>query len=72
VTTTTIRVAGMTCDHCVHAVRSELGALPGVRTVDVELRAGQTSTVTVASAEPLDDSAVRAAVDEAGYDVVDD
>jgi copper chaperone len=62
--TTTWQVAGMTCGHCVAAVREELGALDGVRTVDVVLETGE---VTVASDAPLDRTAVAAAVEEAGY-----
>ena len=62
--TTTWHVTGMTCDHCVAAVRRELGALAGVRTVEVVLETGQ---VTVASDRPLDQQAVAAAVEEAGY-----
>jgi copper chaperone len=71
-TITTVRVAGMTCSHCVGAVTGELEALDGVQDVTVDLVAGGTSTVSVTSAQPLDGTAVRAAVDEAGYDVVDD
>jgi copper chaperone len=62
-TTRTYRVEGMTCQHCVNAVRGEVGQLPGVTTVAVDLDGG---TVTVTGAQ-IDDSAVRAAVDEAGY-----
>ena len=68
--TTTIQVAGMTCGHCVSAVTEELTQLPGVTDVQVELVAGGTSPVTVTSEEPLDDAAVAAAVDEAGYELV--
>jgi copper chaperone len=60
-------VRGMTCDHCVSAVRTEVGALDGVTAVDVDLGSGR---VRVTSAQPLDDGAVRAAVEEAGYEVV--
>lgn len=70
-TTATYRVSGMTCGHCVSAVTGELSALPGVENVDVDLVAGGVSTVTVVSADALDESEVRAAVDEAGYEVVD-
>jgi copper ion binding protein len=66
-TTTTYLVKGMTCSHCVNSVSSEVGALPGVREVDVNL---QTGAVTVTSDQPLDTDAVRAAVDEAGYELV--
>ena len=63
-TTTTYPVTGMTCDHCVRAVTTELVLLPGVRGVDVDLGEG---TVTVTSDGPLDLEAVREAIDEAGY-----
>ena len=62
----TFAVTGMTCDHCVHAVRTELGALPGVTAVAVELDAGGTSTVRVTSTEALSTDDVAAALDEAG------
>ena len=66
--TTTYTVTGMTCGHCVQAVTGELGALPGVDAVQVDLGTG---AVTVTSAEPLPADAVRAAVDEAGYELAD-
>ena len=64
--TQTYPVTGMTCDHCVHAVSSEIKGIPGVTDVAVNLVAGGTSTVTVDSEAPLDDAAVAAALDEAG------
>ena len=67
---TTIKVDGMTCAHCVHAVTTELTALPSVTDVAVDLHAGATSTVTITSDAPLADDDVRAAIDEAGYVVV--
>ncbi|WP_181275150.1 heavy-metal-associated domain-containing protein [Brevibacterium oceani] len=68
-TTTTITVSGMTCGHCEAAVKEELGALDGVTDVDVDLNPGSESPVTITSAAELDDAAIRAAVDEAGYEV---
>ena len=68
--TTTIQVTGMTCGHCVSAVTAELNQLPGVIDVVVDLVEGGTSPVTVRSEQPLDDVAVAAAVDEAGYELV--
>jgi copper chaperone len=65
-TTTTYSVSGMTCGHCVSAVTEELSKLDGVTEVRVDLAAG---TATVTSDQPLDDEAVRTAVDEAGYEV---
>lgn len=61
---TTWTVTGMTCQHCVASVTEEIEEIPGVESVDVVL---ETGAVTVTSAEPLDESAVRAAVEEAGY-----
>jgi copper chaperone len=60
-------VDGMTCDHCVQAVSSEVSGVVGVTGVDVDLASGR---VRVSSDRPLDDAAVRAAVEEAGYQVV--
>lgn len=69
-TTQQYGVDGMTCGHCVAAVTEEIRALPGVERVDVELAAGATSTVVVTSAEPLDETSVRSAIDEAGYELI--
>jgi copper chaperone len=63
----TYQVSGMTCGHCVQAVTREVSALDGVDTVDVDLATG---AVTVTSQQPLPAEAVRAAVDEAGYQLV--
>lgn len=62
--TITYTVAGMTCDHCKHAVSTEVGAVSGVYGVDVDL---DTKLVTV-TGESLDDQALRAAIEEAGYE----
>lgn len=64
--TQTYAVTGMTCEHCVRAVTDELSALPGVEEVRVDLAAG---TAAVTSASPLPVESVRAAVDEAGYEL---
>ncbi len=63
---TTFTVKGMTCGHCVAAVGGALRALPGVEAADVDLATG---AVVVRSAGPLDMAAVRAAVDDEGYEV---
>ncbi|HET7651691.1 MAG TPA: cation transporter [Acidimicrobiales bacterium] len=57
-------VSGMTCGHCVQAVRTEVGAVAGVTGVDVDL---DTKEVVV-HGEAVDDAAVRAAIEEAGYE----
>ena len=62
--TRSVMVTGMSCEHCATAVRAEVGKLPGVSEVDVDAAAG---TVRI-SGEPLPgDAALRAAVEEAGY-----
>ena len=65
-TTAIFTVSGMTCGHCVSAVTEEVTAVPGVTGVDVDLASGR---LTVTSDAPVDESAVRAAVDEAGYEL---
>ncbi len=64
--TTEYTVTGMTCEHCVDAVTREVGAIDGVTGVDVDLDSGR---VSVSSEQPVNDAAVRAAVDEAGYEM---
>jgi copper ion binding protein len=66
--TSTYAVEGMTCGHCVSAVSTEVGQVPGVSDVKVDLETGQ---VTVTADGTVDEAAVRAAVAEAGYQVVD-
>jgi copper chaperone len=62
----TYTVTGMTCSHCVNSVGTEIRQIPGVTDVQVDLASG---AVTVTSERSLDDAAVAAAVDEAGYEV---
>ena len=60
------RVDGMSCEHCVVAVTGEVGDVAGVTAVDVDL----TSKLVTVSGAAIDDAAVVAAIDEAGYDAV--
>jgi copper chaperone CopZ len=62
--TRTYTVTGMTCGHCVASVTEEISEIEGVAGVEVVL---ETGAVTVTSEQPLDDASVRAAVEEAGY-----
>jgi copper chaperone len=66
VSTASYTVTGMTCEHCVASVTEEISELPGVQGVAVDLPTG---AVTVTSEQPLDDAAVRGAVEEAGYEL---
>ena len=62
--TRTYTVPGMSCSHCVAAIRDEVGRLGGVDEVDVAL---DSKRVTVRGRD-LDDQAVRAAIVDAGYE----
>jgi copper chaperone len=63
----TFTVKGMTCGHCVSSVTEEVSAISGVRQVGVDLSTGK---VTITSDAPVAEDAVRAAVTEAGYELV--
>ena len=60
----TYSVPGMSCEHCERAIRSEVAAKPGVRTVAVDL----VTKLVAVRGESLDDVAIRAAIEEAGYE----
>ena len=66
-TTTEFQVTGMTCGHCEMSVREEVSEVPGVQGVEVS---HETGLLTVSSTQGVDDAAVLAAVDEAGYSAV--
>ncbi|MER5224511.1 heavy-metal-associated domain-containing protein [Streptomyces flaveus] len=68
VLTTEYHVSGMTCSHCEKAVTDEVSALDTVVDVQVDVPTGR---VTVTSTTPLDDTRVREAVDEAGYELTE-
>jgi copper chaperone len=59
-------VTGMTCSHCAQSVREEVEAIAGVRAVDVDLAAGRLKI----AGDQVSDDAVKAAVAEAGYEVI--
>jgi copper chaperone len=65
VETRSIVVTGMSCDHCATAVRAELGKLPGVTGVEVDVPAGK---VRVTAERVPGDAALREAIEEAGYE----
>lgn len=66
-TTTEYTVTGMTCAHCEMSVKEEVSELAGVQGVEVSASTGH---LVITSDEVLDDAAVLAAVDEAGYSAV--
>lgn len=63
--TTQYQVTGMTCSHCENAIRSEVGEIAGVTDIQVSASTGHLAVTT--TGDPVDDAAVFAAVDEAGY-----
>ncbi|MFI9829831.1 MAG: heavy-metal-associated domain-containing protein [Streptomyces sp.] len=65
--TTVYKVSGMSCGHCEGSVSGEISELPGVSSVKAVASTGE---VTVVSTAALDEEAVRAAVDEAGFELV--
>lgn len=62
--TSEYQVTGMSCGHCEVAIRGEVSHVPGVDSIEVSARTGR---LVVTSAGPIDDDAILAAVDEAGY-----
>jgi copper chaperone len=65
VETRSIVVTGMSCEHCARAVRDEVGKLPGVTEVDVDVAAGK---VRITGEQVPGDAALREAIEEAGYE----
>ena len=61
------QVTGMTCGHCEMSVREEVGEIPGVTNIDVSAETGR---LVVTGQDDIDDAAVLAAVEEAGYTAV--
>jgi len=64
-TALTYAVPGVSCEHCRAAITAEVSKVAGVEQVDVDLDAKRVTVTGTA----VDDAAVRAAIDEAGYDV---
>lgn len=67
ISVTTFQVTGMSCDHCQRAVTDEIGRIPSVQGVAVDLATG---SVTVTATQPVDRADVAHAVSEAGYTLI--
>jgi len=63
----TFNVPGMTCGHCEAAVKGEVGKVAGVASVDVDL----TTKIVTITGNSLDAAAIVAAIDEAGFEVIE-
>ena len=61
-----IKIKGMSCQHCVMAVTKALGAIDGIKNVKVDLKSGQAS---YEETKPVDAKIVADAVKKAGYEV---
>ena len=64
---TTIKIKGMSCQHCVMAVKKALAGIAGVQNVDVDLASGE---ATLDTNQPIDLAAVKEGIKKAGYEVV--
>jgi copper chaperone len=63
---TTIKVNGMTCNHCVMAVTKALSAVDGVKDVKVSLEKGE---AVFEETKPVDMAVVKAKIEKAGFEV---
>jgi len=62
----TIKIQGMSCQHCVMSVTKALGSIPGIRSLQVDLVKGE---ATFENSQDIPMQSIRQAVEEAGYKV---
>jgi len=65
---TTIKIKGMSCQHCVMAVTKALGGIEGIKDIRVDLEKGE---ATFTEEKPVDRMLIRERIAKAGFDVVD-
>jgi copper chaperone len=65
---TTIKIKGMTCQHCVMAVTKALGAIEGIKDVRVDLAKGEAAFTET---KPVDRALIRERIAKAGFVLVD-
>ena len=72
-TTSTFFITGLTCDHCVNAIKEEVGEIAGVTNIEVELVKGGKSTLTIEADRPLTKIDIASEIAEASesYAIVD-
>ena len=68
--TISMKVKGLTCEHCAASVREELEELPGTVSVDVDVVKDGLSNVVLETKTPIDEKAIRDAINEAGYELI--
>lgn len=64
---TTIKIGGMSCQHCVRAVTKALGSIEGIEDVQVDLEKGDAS---FSEKKPQEISIIKEAIKRAGYEVL--
>jgi len=64
----TIKIKGMSCQHCVMAVAKALGGIEGIKEVRVDLEKGE---ATFAEVKPVDRKQISERIKKAGFEVVD-
>ena len=64
---TTLKVKGMSCQHCVMAVKKALGQLEGIQNVDVDLPKGE---VRFENNRPVESDRIVEAIEAAGFEVL--
>ncbi|MDF3002111.1 MAG: copper ion binding protein [Bacillota bacterium] len=65
---TSIKVEGMSCEHCVKAITKAVRALPGIQEVAVDLKAGTVTVEHDSAQSPLEK--IKSEIEEQGYDVI--
>lgn len=68
--TTTVKATGLTCNHCAMSVTEEVSEVEGVEAVTVDVVKDGESTITIEHTDPVSETAVNAAIAEAGFEVV--
>jgi copper chaperone len=63
-----IKIKGMNCQHCVMAVTKALGAVDGIKNVNVDLKSGMANYEEVKTVDPV---VIAAAIKKAGYEIVE-
>ncbi|MDO5673277.1 MAG: heavy metal-associated domain-containing protein [Actinomycetaceae bacterium] len=69
--TAVAHIAGMTCNNCVNHVTDELSLLDGIEAIEIDLKTNGISKATIVSTQALSSDAIKDAIDEAGYELVE-
>ena len=68
--TKVVKATGLTCNHCAMSVTEEVSEVEGVDSVEVDVVKDGESTITIEHTDPVSDTAINAAIAEAGFEVV--